>query len=219
MLAAPLLPTMPSRRTLLASAAAIGATMLAGCSTNDSLDPATQGDTPTPPDDATVVATAERFTDPSPPNGAFRLSASVHEVARDGDAELHLFTEHGLIPGENQHANNGWRLAELGVEHGYGDWPAVGRRTNFRPTDSGESGSVRLGSAVTEDGRRWTLRFPETGDSSWGVTFATKLDPERTPAEGEPIAEIRTRVREAKSWSLREFETELTADLVYGEDR
>jgi hypothetical protein len=219
MLAAPLLPTMPSRRTLLASAAAAGAATLAGCSTSGSLDPATHGNTPTPPDGSTVVATAERFTDPPPPNGAFRLSASVHERVRDGDRELHLFTEHGLIPGENQHANNGWRLAELGVEHNYGGALATGSGTNFRRTEPGESGSVRLGRTATDDGRRWTLRFPDTGDSTWGATFVTELDPERSPDDGETIADIRTRVREAKSWSFRAFETELTAELVYGADR
>ncbi|MFC7177078.1 hypothetical protein [Halosegnis marinus] len=40
---------MPSRRTLLTGAAAAGATALAGCSTGDALDPATQGTRRLPP--------------------------------------------------------------------------------------------------------------------------------------------------------------------------
>jgi len=215
----PLLPTMPSRRALLAGAAAAGATTLAGCSTNESLAHVTHGETPTPLDEATVVATAERFHDPSPPNGAFRLSASVHERVQDGDATLHLLTEHGLIPGENQHANNGWRLAELGVEHGYDGGSAVGGGTNFRPTKGDESGGVRLGRTETDDGRRWTLRFSDTGDSTWGATFVTELALEGAAGEGETIAEVRMRVREAKSWSHREHETDLATELVYGADR
>lgn len=217
--APPLLPTMPSRRTLLAAAAAVGSTALAGCSTGGSLAPATLGDTPTPPDEATVVATAEQFHDPSPENGAFRLSASVHERAHDGSTRLSLFTEHGLIPGENQHANNGWRLAELGVTHGYDAGVAVGGTTNFRPTANGESGPVRLGRTETDDGRGWTLRFPDSGDSTWGAIFVTELDPEQPRKNGQTVADVRMRVREAKSWSLREYETELAGKLVYGEYR
>jgi hypothetical protein len=210
---------MPSRRTLLTGTAAAAATALAGCSGGDALEPATQDDTPSPPDDAVVVATGEAVRDAPSPNGWFRLSAAVYERDRGDATALDLFTEHRLIPGENEHAGNGWRLGELAVEHGYDDALAVGTNSSFRPTQAGESAPVRLGHATADSTRRWTLRFPDTGDSTWGATFVTELDPETTPGEGDALATVRARVRETKQWSLDEHEATLSADLVYGRDR
>ncbi|MFC7235642.1 hypothetical protein [Halosegnis marinus] len=209
---------MPSRRTLLTGAAAAGATALAGCSTGDALDPATQGDTPTAPEDATVVATAERSVDADPPNGAFRVSAAVHERPAGDRTELHLLTDHRLIPGENQHANNGWRLAELGVEH-VSDATTVTGGTNFRRPDEGESAAVRLGSETTPSGRRWTVRFGDSGDATWSVTAYTVSETDRDPAAGDRLAEVRTHVRETKPWSTASYEATRRTSLVYGEDR
>ena len=209
---------MPSRRTLLTGTATAAATALAGCSGGGSGRAVAQGDTPTAPADTTVVATDGAFRDVPPPNGAFRLSATAYERERGDRTELHLLTDHRMIPGENQHARNGWRLAELAVEHGYGDTLVVDTGTNFRPVEPGETASARLGRTAAATARRWTFRFPDTGDSTWGVTVATELDPETTFREGDTVATVRVRVREAKQWSLRTNETVLNADLVYGQD-
>jgi hypothetical protein len=209
---------MPSRRTLLTGTATAAATALAGCSGGGSGQAVVQSDTPTPPADTTVVATDGAFRDVPPPNGAFRLSATAYERERGDRTELYLLTDHRLIPGENQHARNGWRLAELAVEHDYEDALVVDTRTNFRPVEPGETASVRLGRTAADATRRWTFRFPDTGDSTWGVTVATELDSETTPREGDTLAGVRVRVRETKQWSGSTNETVLDADLVYGQD-
>ncbi|MDZ7746972.1 MAG: hypothetical protein U5K28_10865 [Halobacteriales archaeon] len=183
---------MPSRRTLLAGVATAGATVLAGCSSS-SLPRVRQGSPLGHPQTLQSLRPPSGFATPTTRTVPSELSAAAHEYRIGGDYRLDLVTEYRLIPGENQHANNGWRLAELDATHDYGHAaPAVGARTNFVPVAdagtavgrTGRCNGPRLGDGVFR--HRWTLRFGDTGDATWVRRLLTELATGHGVPRGRP---------------------------------
>ena len=209
---------MPSRRTLLAGAAAAGASTLAGCGalSGDSLDHVVQSGDPAVPDGATVVAGDESLVEASP-HGAFAQRA----VAFEHRDRLFVDTDLQLVPGENQFGTD-WRLAGFTNEHDYGaldpDPDAVVRLdASYGPAEPGQPTVVRMDAGRADDTlSRWTVEYDDNG-STWGPSFRTELPTGGTLADGDTVAEGRLVVRVRKSPLGRET-FELETGLRYGED-
>jgi hypothetical protein len=217
---------MPSRRTLLgASAAATCA--LAGCAAldgGDSLQQAEHGDDPRFPDDATVVAADETSLE-AHPNGAFAVRATAFERARaDAPSILLVDTDLRLIPGRNQSSTD-WTMAGFTLEHDYGALEPVGqvdRTASYVPAgaDGGDS-KIRMArdhhrEPLTRTSR-WRVRYDRNG-STWGPEFRTLIPVGDSFTDRDALASARLQVR-TRRWPFGSDQRELSASLVYGEDR
>lgn len=218
---------MPSRRTLLTGVAATGASTLAGCAAlggGDSLRQAEHGDDLRYPDDATVVARDETWLE-AHPNGTFAVRATAFERERaDAPNELLVDTDLRLIPGTNQSSND-WTMAGFTIEHDYEPLETAGpvdRTASYVPAgaDGGDS-AIRMGADHHTDDlgdlSRWRVRYDRNG-STWGPEFRTRIPVGDSPTDGDALASARLLVRTRK-WPFGSDERELTATLVYGEDR
>jgi hypothetical protein len=206
---------MPSRRTLLTGAAAASASVVAGCarlSGGSDLRNVRHGDTPTPPDGASVVARDERRAGESP-QGLFVQQA----VAFEHRDRIEVHTDHQLIPGENQFGTR-WRLGGFALDHDYRDLDPdriSDRRADYVPADDSEDMLIRMGrSEVETDLLRWRVEYGRNG-STWGPTFVSVVQPTEPLSDGNGVAESRLQVQVARFPFGRET-YELETGLIYG---
>lgn len=187
---------MPSRRTLLASAGALGTSAIAGCSGfgGSSLPWAHRGDDPRLPEDATVVAGDDGLIDAAP-HGHFRQQSGALEHA----GRLSLVTRHQLIPGTNQFGSD-WRIDRFTVTHDFGPVAPAGPvetdASYVQPPSEPESRTgIRLGVDHDQARNRWTVSYDPASDATWGPTFLTSLAPGPAPGPGDRLASTRLTVR------------------------
>ncbi|MFA9516892.1 hypothetical protein ACERIT_06700 [Halopenitus sp. H-Gu1] len=182
------------RRTLLGLAASTGIVGVIGVTgriaNHPSDPPATDAEELVPPAEEwnRPVVASDTTTAGSEEYGTVRQHASVLDLEPAG--RYALITMYRLIPGSNYDASSGWKTISLTVEHAWRSGSLVSHPGDVVPADDGEADSNLYLDTDQSAGRyRWHLTFDAATGDSRTFRFATIVDRNEPPEEGESLAD------------------------------
>jgi hypothetical protein len=127
----------------------------------------------------TTTAGIERY-------GTVRQHASV--LNPEPASRYALVTGYRLVPGSNYDAGSGWRVMSLTVEHDWRSGSIVSHFGDVVPADDGNTDSNLHLSANQSTGRhRWHLAFDAATGNSTTLRFATVVNRDEPPEEGDDL--------------------------------